>query len=104
MPEPSFAFELVDFVQGPALALRGEFDPASAPMLRVGLRTLLEQNRSPVFLDLLRLTFVDSNGVAALVEATQSVRDDVPLIMVDPSPTCAHVLNTLGVDFEIWLP
>ena len=105
MQEPSFSYELVDFVEGPALTLRGEFDTASAPVLRTGLRRLSEQAGPRVFVDLLHVRFLDSSGVAAMVDATRDLRDDVAVTIIDPSPDCAVTLAALGVDdYEVWLP
>lgn len=56
------------------VALEGEIDLETSPRARV---TLLEAVNSgqPVFVDLAAVTYMDSSGVASLVEAYQLTRD-----------------------------
>ena len=105
MAEHCFSYEFVDFAEGPALALRGEVDAAAAADLRAGLRQLVTHAHSSVFVDLSRVSFIDSSGVAALVDASETTSTDASLVMVDPSPPCRLVLDALGLhDYEFWMP
>src|SRR3954452_24044085 len=103
--ERCFSYQFVDFAEGPALTLRGEVDAAAAPDLRTGLQQLVTDAHSSVFVDLSRVTFMDSSGVAALVDASETAATEGSLVMVDPSPPCRLVLDALGLhDYEYWLP
>jgi anti-anti-sigma factor len=105
MAEHCFSYEFVDFAEGPALTVRGEVDAAAAADLRTGLQELVTDAHSSVFVDLSRVTFMDSSGVAALVDASERTSAEGSLVMVDPSPPCRLVLDALGLhDYEYWLP
>jgi anti-sigma B factor antagonist len=105
MAEHGFSFEFVDFAEGPALTLRGDVDSAAAADLRTGLQQLVTHASSSVFVDLSRVTFIDSSGVAALVDASARTPTEGAFVMIDPSPPCQLVLDALGLDdYEIWLP
>ena len=105
MAEDRFSYEFVNFAEGPALTLRGEVDAAAVADLRTGLRQLVTHAHSSVFVDLSRVTFIDSSGVAALVDASERTSTEGPLVMVDPSPPCRRVLDAVGLhDYEFWLP
>ena len=52
----------------------GDIDLASSPMLREKLRDSLEQASSHVIVDLASVPYMDSSGVATLVELLQSCR------------------------------
>ena len=105
MAEHCFSYEFVNFAEGPALTLRGEVDEAAAADLRTGLRQLVTHAHSSVFVDLSHVTFIDSSGVAALVDASAATPTDGALVMVDPSPPCRLAMDALGLhDYEFWLP
>jgi anti-sigma B factor antagonist len=103
--EHCFSYEFVDFAEGPALTLRGEVDATAAADLRNGLQELVTDAHSSVFVDLSRVTFIDSSGVAALIDASERTSTEGSLVMVDPSPPCRLVLDAVGLhDYEYWLP
>lgn len=58
-----------------ALAVSGELDLASAPMLEARLMQLRRQGQS-VRLDLSNLTFIDSTGMRLLIHAVTDARQD----------------------------
>ena len=55
------------------LALQGEIDLHESPRIKEALRRLLEENPRHVFVDLSRVTFIDSSGLALLIEALQRI-------------------------------
>ena len=55
------------------LVLEGEIDLHEAPRLREGLREALERHPACLFVDLTGVTFIDSSGLAVLIEAMQRV-------------------------------
>jgi anti-anti-sigma factor len=77
--------------------LGGELDLASVPRLT----ELLEEVAAPrVILDLSRLAFIDSSGVAALVRAQQQMDEGgQTLTLTRPSHTVARVFEILGIAF-----
>lgn len=55
------------------LALQGEIDLHEAPRLREGVRKALDRQPGVLFIDLTGVTFIDSSGLAVLVEAMQRI-------------------------------
>jgi anti-sigma B factor antagonist len=53
------------------LSVRGDVDLASAPTLRRELRELLEQRGRRVVVDLSGVTYMDSSGIAVLIEGAR---------------------------------
>jgi anti-sigma B factor antagonist len=51
------------------LSVHGEIDLATAPVLRTSLLPVLEHQAGPVVVDLSEVTFIDSTGAHALVDA-----------------------------------
>jgi anti-sigma B factor antagonist len=69
-----FSVDRVDQPGGPVLMhLRGELDVQSAPTLRARLLDLLPQ-RVPLIVELRGLEFMDSSGLAALLELRSRAR------------------------------
>lgn len=55
------------------LVLQGEIDLHESPRVKAGILRLLEENPAHVFVDLSRVTYIDSSGLAVLIEAMQRV-------------------------------
>lgn len=55
------------------LPLEGEIDLHVSPRVAASLRTLTEQKPARLVVDLSRVTYIDSSGLAALIEAMQNV-------------------------------
>jgi anti-sigma B factor antagonist len=86
------------------LVVTGQIDMANAPAFRQELRAVAAETRSPTLVDLSAVTFLDSSGLNALVDANRSSEDsDVSLVLLNPSPVCRRVLEITGTDkiFEI---
>jgi anti-sigma B factor antagonist len=55
------------------LPLEGEIDLHVSPRVTAALRTLIEQKPARLVVDLSRVTYIDSSGLAALIEGMQNV-------------------------------
>ena len=55
------------------LVLQGEIDLHESPRIKADLWRLLEARPPQVFVDLSRVTFIDSSGLAVLIEAMQRI-------------------------------
>ncbi len=59
--------------KGTLLAVEGQVDMHTSPELRGKLRECLERKTTPVVVDLTKVVFIDSSGLATLIEALQAV-------------------------------
>ena len=78
--------------------LHAEVDLASAPQLRADLNRALNKNGASLLIDCSRLTFIDSIGVALLLEANAKLEADgrhMLLLNVHGSPL--RVFEALGL-------
>lgn len=55
------------------LVLQGEIDLHESPRVKDGILRLLKDDPSRVFIDLSRVTYIDSSGLAVLIEAMQRI-------------------------------
>jgi anti-anti-sigma factor len=80
------------------VALRGELDIAGAIDLRTHLRAASKASNDRLILDLSELTFIDSTGLAILMEYhTKTRASGGHLILVGVQPTVARVLGISGL-------
>lgn len=92
--------------QGDAVVftVEGQVDMHTSPALRQQLRGALEDGRNPVIVDLAAVPFIDSSGLATLIEALQGVgRYGGKLRLVGLSPNVKNLfrLSNLASIFEI---
>ena len=86
---------------GTVLTLRGELDAASAPELQAAIAST---PAGPVSLDLGGVTFVDSSGLAAIIEASLVLaRSGQSLVITERSEVVSRVLELSGVDAHLGL-
>jgi len=78
------------------LKLAGELDVATAPRFSEVLAATSAQG--DVVLDLSELTFLDSCGVRALLEAARARNGDGPIVVLDPSAAVSRVFEIIGLD------
>ncbi len=77
----------------------GELDLDVAPRLQSCLADLVESGADAIVVDLLEVTFVDSAGVAALVEVGRLLRAaGGELIVVADSPSLTSLLSMTDAD------
>jgi len=80
------------------VALSGEVDLESSPMARTLLLEVVEQ-ASKIFVDLTSVTYMDSSGIASLVEAYQQAKkSQVEFVLVSASPAVLRVLHMARLD------
>ncbi len=82
------------------VTIRGELDTYTAPQLRSQLKDLIdEQGNLTVVVDLSKTTFIDSSGLAVLVDALQRMRrHGGSLTLANPSRSTSKVLEISGLD------
>jgi anti-sigma B factor antagonist len=86
------------------LVITGEIDIANAPTFLDELMAAAAEAHSPAVVDMSAVTFLDSSGLNALVNARRRLEDtDVSLVLLNPSPPCQRVLEITGIDeiFEV---
>lgn len=90
---------------GVILDISGDIDLANSPALRKQLLGEIKDKRTPkVFLNLSRVRYMDSSGIATLVEGLKATRDlGSKLALYGLSPTVREVLelSRLQKIFEI---
>jgi anti-sigma B factor antagonist len=84
----------IDDPSSPVIALAGELDLASVEATRVGIEVYLATEPSQVTFDLQKLTFMDSSGIALLVQISNEV-EKVSLSNV--TPIVWRVLEATGL-------
>jgi anti-sigma B factor antagonist len=84
-----------------ALVLRpiGDIDLGRSPILRERLRRALDERPSCVIVDLEKATYMDSSGVATLVEALQIARrNSTTLVLCAMQPRVRSVFEIARLD------
>ncbi len=85
---------LADDPGSPVIALAGELDLASVEATRAGIEPVLEHRPAQVTFDLEKLTFMDSSGIALLVQ----VSNDIETVTLTHVPPIVHrVLEATGL-------
>ncbi len=103
MPEDAPRSSLLEVIAQPgpaaALALVGELDPGTAPILQARLLELADDPAvTSVAVDLARITFLDSSGVRAIVTGSEALRArGAPLTLTAPNPNVRRVLEVTGL-------
>lgn len=81
------------------LHVAGELDLATAPQLRDAVAAVVDQGVTAVVVDLARLAFVDSSGVAALAAAVRQLGERGGRLSVrSVPPRAARVFAVTGLD------
>ncbi len=73
------------------VAVRGEIDLATADAVRADLRAAFERART-VVLDLRDVDFMDTQGLAVVIEAQQAASDDGTQFAITRAPDHVHRL------------
>ncbi len=105
-PEPGHRPGLLDItrqlVEGVAVVVAsGEVDLVTAPILREAVLTALDDDTGrPCILDLTAVTFLDSTGLTALVQATghAQARREPLRIVVDSNRPVIRPIQLTGLD------
>jgi anti-sigma B factor antagonist len=81
------------------LTLRGELDVATVPRFRAALDEALAEGVSGIVVDLREVTFIDSTGVATLLNALRRVvRGEGRLALACNNPTVLRVFQVTRTD------
>jgi anti-sigma B factor antagonist len=80
------------------VALCGELDLANAAAAQAEMTAALEADDSPVVIDLRKLEFIDSTGIAVLITAVAQAGDGRLSFRPSDSPAVRRVLALTGVD------
>jgi anti-sigma B factor antagonist len=85
--------------EGSLIRIVGEVDLYSSPELRKAILKSIPKARGSLAIDLNGVTYIDSSGVATLVEGLRSAREhDISFVLVDPSPAVKQVLELARLD------
>jgi anti-sigma B factor antagonist len=84
----------VDDPSSPVISLAGELDLASVGVAREGIEECLAARPSQVTFDLQELTFMDSSGIALLVQISNEVEK---VSLVNVTPIVWRVLEATGL-------
>lgn len=89
---------------GPTVALAGELDLASAPVLREVAEPAIDEGR-PIVIDLRELTFIDSTGLGAIAGLERRARDaGVRFSLVEGPANIQRVFEVSGtLDVFAWV-
>ncbi|MHC4939691.1 MAG: STAS domain-containing protein [Planctomycetota bacterium] len=81
------------------LVVEGSVDIATSPELRGELRVAVEAKRPRIVVDMGGVTFVDSSGLATLIEALQGTKAyDGKLVLCSLSSTVLGVFQLANLD------
>jgi anti-anti-sigma factor len=87
----------IDEVAG--VAVRGEVELATAPVLTAALEDGIRRSSGPFVVDLVAVDFLDSSGIHCLVRARALLgRDDRALALICPPNHVRRVLELAGID------
>ena len=90
--------------EGSLIRVVGEVDLYSSPELRKAILKAVKGAKGDVAIDLEGVTYIDSSGVATLVEGLRSAREHgTGFALVTPSPAVMQVLELARLDsvFEV---
>lgn len=83
---------------GAVIAVSGELDLASSPVLEERLERVFGSEANPVILDLRELEFMDSTGLSVVIRAHQTATQaDQRLCVVKGPPQVQRLLTLTGV-------
>ncbi|SDI26287.1 anti-sigma B factor antagonist [Sinosporangium album] len=84
------------------VAVEGELDLYTAPVLRDEVREAIRQDGPRLVLDLESLSFMDSSGLSVLIEAWRlATGDGGGVCLARPQSPVARILATTGLDRRI---
>lgn len=88
---------------GHGLALEGELDLATVPILMESLEASEREDESVVALDLTELSFLDASGLKAILNAHRRAirRGERGLVLLNPSHDIRRLLELTAIDLTI---
>jgi anti-anti-sigma factor len=98
-PLPPFEVSCVHDGSAAVLALRGELDMLSAPLLAHEIHVASENRPERIVLDLRGLDFMDVSGLRAILDAARSARrEGRSLVIANPMPHIVRLLELTAID------
>jgi anti-sigma B factor antagonist len=94
-PQPPFGTRVEEHDGVAVMALSGELDTASVPILRENLAPLEGNGLSTIVLDLRDLTFIDSSGLLAFLEARRRAMSNGHRLVMSGASSAAQRLFEL---------
>jgi anti-sigma B factor antagonist len=89
----------LDLGEAAGVAVRGELELATAPELSAALDEAIRATEGPFVIDLSKVGFLDSSGIACLMRARALLgRDDRVLGLICPPGSTRRALEITGVD------
>jgi anti-sigma B factor antagonist len=97
--EPTYEVESTDADALRVVDVRGEIDLAAAPELSQHLLGAADAGVRALVVDLCRVTFLDSSGLAALLNARKRLREsDIAMVVAcEPDGRPARILEVTGL-------
>lgn len=93
-----FAAAVVHLDGNAVVMVSGELDLETAPELRQALNTVIASGYQQIVLDVSELSFVDSQGLAALIHAQQQLSGNGrSLVLRSPQPALVNLLQLMGL-------
>ena len=84
---------------GTVISVDGDVDLYTSPDLRNAVLTAIPKAAGRVAVDLSGVNYIDSSGVATLVEGLRSAREhSKDFVLVNPSPAVTQVLELAKLD------
>nr|AUN36985.1 anti-sigma F factor antagonist SpoIIAA-2 [uncultured bacterium] len=84
---------------GTVITAKGEVDLGSAPQLRDAILKAVKSAKTGLAIDLSSVGYMDSSGVATLVEGLKACREpNIPFSIVSPSQSVRKVLELSRLD------
>jgi anti-sigma B factor antagonist len=80
----------------PRVELVGEFDMADAPQLTATVAEV-GAGRGEIAIDMRGVTFMDSSGLHALVDATRIDQGPTTLVLLDPPARVVRTMEIVGI-------
>jgi anti-sigma B factor antagonist len=98
-PLPPFEVSCMHEAGEARLALHGELDMLSAPLLAHELESAARSRPEQIVLDLRDLSFMDVSGLRAILDAARSARrDGRSLVIANPMPHIIRLLELTAID------
>lgn len=97
--EPSLRLEASTSPTRVTIRVIGEVDAATAALLSDALRVAMADDPAEIELDCTEMTFLDSSGIRALVEASDRARDaaSTAISITNVSPGPQRILEICGL-------
>jgi anti-anti-sigma factor len=96
---PPFEVSCEETPEHARLALRGELDMSSAPLLTRELEAVESHHPKEILLDLADLSFMDVTGLRTILDAARRARRvDSSVVIANPLPHIVRLLELTAID------